>query len=123
MYQDFSYECVPSNLLSHFSTKHMGSAQPNKIADRAKIILKNLQRASPELVAQFQNNSTQMFLKQGSHMLEKYLNLEGFLEKSLNTKFAIYNVNESIGPRQDQSRHPWICSQIRICSHTRYPQR
>ena len=54
-----------------------------------KVILKNLQMASPELVAQFQNNLTQMFLKQGSHRLETYLNIEGFLEESLKTKSAM----------------------------------
>ena len=52
-------------------------------------MLKNLQRASPELVAQFQNNLTQMFLKQGSYRLETYLNIEVFLEKSLKTKSAM----------------------------------
>ena len=30
-----------------------------------------------------------MFLTQGSHRLEKYLNLEGFLEKSLKIKSAL----------------------------------
>ena len=28
-------------------------------------------------------------MKQGSHRLEKYLNLEGFLEKSLKIKYAL----------------------------------
>ena len=30
------------------------------------------------------------------------------------------NLHESMGPGQDQTRYPWICSQIGICSKTRY---
>ena len=33
---------------------------------------------------------------QGSHRLEKYLNLEGFLEKSLKIKFALKSTGKSI---------------------------
>ena len=33
---------------------------------------------------------------QGSHMLEKYLNIEGFLEKSLKTKYALKSTLESL---------------------------
>ena len=32
---------------------------------------------------------------QGSHRLEKYLNLEGFLEKSLKMKFALKSTGKS----------------------------
>ena len=32
-----------------------------------------------------------LYLLQGSHRLEKYLNLEGFLEKSLKIKYALEN--------------------------------
>ena len=35
-------------------------------------------------------------LYQGSHMLEKYLNLEGFLEKSLKIKSALKSTGKSI---------------------------
>ena len=33
---------------------------------------------------------------QGSHRLEKYLNLEGFLEKSLKIRFALKSTGKSI---------------------------
>ena len=33
--------------------------------------------------------------KQGSHRLEKYLNLEGFLEKSLKIKYALKSTRKS----------------------------
>ena len=33
--------------------------------------------------------------KQGSHRLEKYLNLEGFLEKSLKIKYALKTTGKS----------------------------
>ena len=33
---------------------------------------------------------------QGSHMLEKYLNLEGFLEKSLKIKYALKSTGKSL---------------------------
>ena len=32
---------------------------------------------------------------QGSHMLEKYFNLEGFLEKSLKIKYALKSTGKS----------------------------
>ena len=32
-----------------------------------------------------------MYLKQGSHWLETYLNIQGCLEKSLKIKFALKN--------------------------------
>ena len=34
--------------------------------------------------------------RQGSHMLEKYLNLEGFLEKSLKIKSALKSTGKSL---------------------------
>ena len=34
-------------------------------------------------------------LEQSSHMLEKYLNLEGFLEKSLKIKYALKSTGKS----------------------------
>ena len=34
--------------------------------------------------------------RQGSHRLEKYLNLEGFLEKSLKIKFALKSTGISL---------------------------
>ena len=36
------------------------------------------------------------FLIQGSHRLEKYLNLEGFLEKSLKIKSALKSTGKSL---------------------------
>ena len=33
---------------------------------------------------------------QGSHMLEKYLNMKGFLEKSLKMKYAKKSTGESL---------------------------
>ena len=35
-------------------------------------------------------------VKQGSHRLEKYLNLEGFLEKSLKIKSALKSTGKSL---------------------------
>ena len=35
-------------------------------------------------------------LNQGLHRLEKYLNLEGFLEKSLKIKFALKSTGKSL---------------------------
>ena len=35
------------------------------------------------------------FLKQGSHKLEKYLNIESFLEKSMKIKSALKSTGES----------------------------
>ena len=37
-----------------------------------------------------------VYSKQGSHRLEKYLNLEGFLEKSLNIKSALKSTGKSL---------------------------
>ena len=37
-----------------------------------------------------------LFHVQGSHKLEKYLNLEGFLEKSLKNKFALKSTEKSL---------------------------
>ena len=36
------------------------------------------------------------YLLQGSHRLEKYLNLEGFLEKSLKIKSALKSTGKSL---------------------------
>ena len=36
------------------------------------------------------------FLTKGSHRLEKYLNLEGFLEKSLKIKSALKSTGKSL---------------------------
>ena len=33
------------------------------------------------------------------------------------------NLHESMGPDQDRTRDPWICSQTHICSQTRYQLR
>ena len=38
----------------------------------------------------------QMQHDQGSHRLEKYLNLEGFLEKSLKIKFTLKSTGKSL---------------------------
>ena len=64
---------------------------------------------SPEPLVQTQNNFTEMDLmlpstindqkvqlSQGSHRLEKYLNLEGFLEKSLKIKSALKSTGKSL---------------------------
>ena len=40
----------------------------------------------------------------GSHRLEKYLNLEGFLEKSLKIKSALKSTGKSL----KASKSPWI---------------
>ena len=37
-----------------------------------------------------------ILLKQGSHWFEKYLNLEGFLEKSLKIKYALKSTGKSL---------------------------
>ena len=37
-----------------------------------------------------------MMVDQGSHRLEKYLNLEGFLEKSLKMKYALKSTGKSL---------------------------
>ena len=37
-----------------------------------------------------------IFMLQGSHRLEKYLNLEGFLEKSLKIKSALKSTGKSL---------------------------
>ena len=37
-----------------------------------------------------------MHIDQGSHRLEKYLNLEGFLEKSLKIKSALKSTGKSL---------------------------
>ena len=42
-----------------------------------------------------QNKSVSLGLIQGSHRLEKYLNIEGFLEKSLKIKSALKITGES----------------------------
>ena len=44
--------------------------------------------ASPELLCY-------VFEQQSSHRLEKYLNLEGFLEKSLKIKYALKSTGKS----------------------------
>ena len=41
---------------------------------------------------------------QGSHRLEKYLNLEGFLEKSLKIKYALKSTGKSLKSLES----PWI---------------
>ena len=43
-------------------------------------------------------------LNQGPHRLEKYLNLEGFLEKSMKIKFALKSTGKSIKGLES----PWI---------------
>ena len=42
------------------------------------------------------NSLTVLRLTQGSHRLEKYLNLEGFLEKSLKIKSALKSTGKSL---------------------------
>ena len=42
------------------------------------------------------SDSDIQFLIQGSHRLEKYLNLEGFLEKSLKIKSALKSTGKSL---------------------------
>ena len=36
------------------------------------------------------------YTRQGSHRLEKYLNLEGFLEKAFKIKFALKSTGKSL---------------------------
>ena len=41
-------------------------------------------------------------------------------EESDLINYFMINLNVSMGPSQDQTHYPWICSQISICSQTRY---
>ena len=47
---------------------------------------------------EFPNNDvlTVFILAQGSHRLEKYLNIEGFLEKSLKIQYALKSTGKSL---------------------------
>ena len=41
-------------------------------------------------------SSALVLVQQGSHRLEKYLNLEGFLEKSVKIKFALKSTGKPL---------------------------
>ena len=41
-------------------------------------------------------------------------------EENDHRNYFMINLHVSMGPGWDQTRDPWICSQIRICSLTRY---
>ena len=41
-------------------------------------------------------------------------------EENNPSNYFIINLLESMGPCQDRTRHPWICSQTRICCQTCY---
>ena len=43
-----------------------------------------------------------LLLCQGSHRFEKYLNLEGFLEKSLKIKYALKSTGKSLKDLEKQ---------------------
>ena len=53
-------------------------------------------------------------LKQGSHRLEKYLNIKGFLEKYLEIKSALKSI---------QYVHGNLCKHLGIDSSTDHPDR
>ena len=44
----------------------------------------------------FEEKEIHALLDQGLHKLEKYLNLEGFLEKSLKMKYALKRTRKSL---------------------------
>ena len=46
---------------------------------------------------------------QGSHRLEKYLNLEGFLEKSLKIKSALKSTGKSLKSLEKSLSSPIFC--------------
>ena len=41
-------------------------------------------------------------------------------EENDGRNYFMINLQESMGPGQDWTRDPWICSQTRICCQTRY---
>ena len=41
-------------------------------------------------------------------------------EENDRRNYFMINLHESMGPGRDRTRDPWICSQLRICSQTRY---
>ena len=46
---------------------------------------------------------------QGSHRLEKYLNLEGFLEKSLKIKYALKSTGKSLKCLEKSLNSTFFC--------------
>ena len=42
------------------------------------------------------SSATALDISQGSHRLEKYLNLEGFLERSLKIKYVLKSTGKSV---------------------------
>ena len=54
-------------------------------------------------------------LCQGSHRLEKYLNIEGFLEKSLKTKFALKSTGESLQYLEKSLNFTIFCCTTLLC--------
>ena len=68
---------------------------------RPVIILGPLKdRINDDLISEFPDKFgscvPRKFIFQGSHRLEKYLNLEGFLEKSLKIKSALKSTGKSL---------------------------
>ena len=57
-----------------------------------------------------QGNINTIFLYQGSHRLEKYLNSEGFLEKSLKVKSPMKNTGKSVKSLEKSLNFTIFCS-------------
>ena len=55
-----------------------------------------MENLSPFCAAEFLGLKNVMVILQGSHRLEKYLNVEGFLEKSLKIKSALKSTGKSL---------------------------
>ena len=48
-------------------------------------------------------------IKQGLHRLEKYMNLEGFLEKSMKIKYALKSTGKSLECREKSLNPSFFC--------------
>ena len=62
----------------------------------------------PIISGSVSNVDTRLFL-QGSYRLEKYLNLEGFLEKSLKIKYALKSTGKSLKCLEKSLNSPIFC--------------
>ena len=51
---------------------------------------------------------------QGSHRLEKYLDLEGFLEKSLKSKYALKSTGKSLKCHENYSNSSIFCRDLTL---------
>ena len=57
---------------------------------------------------------TESLLSQGSHRLEKYLNLEGFLEKSLKIKSALKSTGKSLKSLEKSLNSTIFCGTVAL---------